>query len=208
MPGRRPIACWLWRMALPSNGVSASPFVGLQVDGGLTAPAHADALDRQTFSQRSKTVLSTVHVGGPNASLYNVDAATHLPDRTQGGFQFVVSAPCPNCVDRSHACRIHFCWMPKRAAPQPSPTPAAAPTTTAAIPTPCRRGLQNPRKPPKPTAAVAPQPTATPTPTPTPPSPTPDPSPTVVAAVTPSPTPAPTPELTPGVGHTRGRRCR
>ena len=26
--------------------------VGLPVDGGLTAPAHADALDRQTFSQR------------------------------------------------------------------------------------------------------------------------------------------------------------
>ena len=32
--------------------VSASPFVGLPVDGGLTAPAYADALDRQTFSQR------------------------------------------------------------------------------------------------------------------------------------------------------------
>ena len=31
-------------MALPSNGVSASPFVGLPVDGGLTAPEHADAL--------------------------------------------------------------------------------------------------------------------------------------------------------------------
>ena len=31
--------------------VSASPFVGLP-GGGLTAPAHADALDRQTFSQR------------------------------------------------------------------------------------------------------------------------------------------------------------
>ena len=30
----------------------ASPFVDLPVDGGLTAPAHADALDRQTFSQR------------------------------------------------------------------------------------------------------------------------------------------------------------
>ena len=36
-------------MALPSNSVSASPFVGLPVDGGLTAPAHADALNRQTF---------------------------------------------------------------------------------------------------------------------------------------------------------------
>ena len=32
--------------------VSASPFVGLPVDGGLTAPAHADTLDRQTFSRR------------------------------------------------------------------------------------------------------------------------------------------------------------
>ena len=46
--------------------VSASPFVGLPGGGGLTAPAHADALDgggltapahadaldRQTFSQR------------------------------------------------------------------------------------------------------------------------------------------------------------
>ena len=32
--------------------VSASPFVGLPVDGGLTALAHAYALDRQTFSQR------------------------------------------------------------------------------------------------------------------------------------------------------------
>ena len=50
-PEGAPIACWLWRMALPSNVVSASPFVGLPVDGGLTAPAHADALDRQTFSQ-------------------------------------------------------------------------------------------------------------------------------------------------------------
>ena len=51
-PEGAPSACWLWRMALPSNGVSASPFVGLPVDGGLTALAHADALDRQTFSQR------------------------------------------------------------------------------------------------------------------------------------------------------------
>ena len=32
--------------------ISASPFVGLPVDGGLTAPTHAGALDRQTFSQR------------------------------------------------------------------------------------------------------------------------------------------------------------
>ena len=32
--------------------MSASPFVGLPVDGGLTAPAHADTLDRQTFSRR------------------------------------------------------------------------------------------------------------------------------------------------------------
>ena len=32
--------------------VSASPFVDLPGGGGLTAPAHADALDRQTFSQR------------------------------------------------------------------------------------------------------------------------------------------------------------
>ena len=39
-------------MALPSNGVSAFPFVGLPVDGGLTAPAHADAIDRQTFTHR------------------------------------------------------------------------------------------------------------------------------------------------------------
>ena len=51
-PGGAPSACWLWRMALPSNGVSAFPFVGLPVDGGLTALAHAGALDRQTFSQR------------------------------------------------------------------------------------------------------------------------------------------------------------
>ena len=85
-----------------------------------------------------------VFSGGPNASLYNVDAAAHLPDRTQGRFQFVVSAPRPNCVDRSHSCRIHFCWMPKRAAPQPSPTPAAAPTTTAAIPTPMPQGAAEP----------------------------------------------------------------
>ena len=42
-------------MALPSNGVSASPFVGLPVDGGLTAPEHADALDRQTFSPTLKS---------------------------------------------------------------------------------------------------------------------------------------------------------
>ena len=32
----------------------ASPFVGLPVDGGLTAPAHADSLDRQTFSPTLK----------------------------------------------------------------------------------------------------------------------------------------------------------
>ena len=51
-PEVTPSACWLWRMALPSTVVSASPFVGLPVDGGLTAPAHAGALDRQTFSQR------------------------------------------------------------------------------------------------------------------------------------------------------------
>ena len=33
--------------------------------------------------------------GGPSASLYNADAAVHLPDQTQGEFQFVVSVPRP-----------------------------------------------------------------------------------------------------------------
>ena len=92
----------------------------------------------------SVKVLDFVKSGRPSASLYNVDAAAHLPDRTQGEFQFVVSAPRPNGVDRSHSCCIHFCWMPKRAAPQPSPTPAAAPTTTAAIPTPMLQGAAEP----------------------------------------------------------------
>ena len=36
---------------VPRNG-SASPFVGLPVHGGLTTPAHVDALYRQTISQR------------------------------------------------------------------------------------------------------------------------------------------------------------
>ena len=41
--------------AAEQRGISLS-FVGLPVNGGLTAPAHDDALDRQTFSQRWKVV--------------------------------------------------------------------------------------------------------------------------------------------------------
>ena len=51
-PEGAPSACWLWRMASPRNGCQPLLPSGLPVDGGLTAPAHADALDRQTFSQR------------------------------------------------------------------------------------------------------------------------------------------------------------
>ena len=37
--------------AAEQRGITLSLRRPLPVDGGLTAPAHADALDRQTFSQ-------------------------------------------------------------------------------------------------------------------------------------------------------------